>query len=171
MAHANAGDARPVGGRHQSPRVAAIDELDPGQRAHPGTYDCFDQRACRTDDLQPRVVGPHHPAGDVEADLGHVDDVGTMGAQVIDDARQKPHQLLQSRGEQDVTVAALRDTGAGHAVRRQRVALDDGDVLDASGQGRGHGQSGQTGTDHDRAGAHAWRGPATVSAGRRRRGR
>jgi len=101
----HAGDALAAGIRHQAERVAAVDDLDAGQRAHAPPHVPLDERAARHQRERAGRRAREPAAADDEARLG----------ERLALRRAVGHQLRAEAGQQRVQ--------AGLPVRQQRVRV------------------------------------------------
>jgi hypothetical protein len=72
-----------------------------------------------------------------------------VGHQLVAEAGEQAFERRQAAGLEHVQVPALRRSGSDGGLRRQCVALDDGDAARVPAEGVGDGEPAHAGADDD----------------------
>ena len=110
----------------------------------------LDERAAPADDLAIEVAPGAVPTGLVPPALVEVDHLRTVGDHFTQDAGEERFDCLRATTEQRVGMAALRHALARLGDVRDRIAIDDRDPVEMSGQRACGGQTAHARTDNDR---------------------
>lgn len=151
LVHDDASDRLPSVGHDRLDDLAGRPQRDATVRRDTRAQHPLDQRPAREvdgDRCRPRT---DEIAGGVDVELAtEITDDGASVDQVVREAWSEIlHDLLAGR-QQDVDVFGLRDTSSRLGAAVERVAFDDGDMLERVGEDPSREQSRDARSDHDR---------------------